>query len=483
MKAYIAAMAHETNTFSPIPTNIQSFRDSLYYDPETDADRIDITQMMGFQGFAAELEKRGYEAIVGPVAMAAPSGPLVRNDYETLRGHILDHLRKAGKVDIVFLFLHGAMLASGYDDCEGDLTRHVREIVGPKVPIGVLLDLHCDITEELIGAATVVAACKEYPHTDFDDRGREIVALLDRTRKVEIDPVMVRRFVPMISFFHTTNQPMRGLVDELFELEKDPILLISLTHGFPWSDSPYAGAHVLIVSDNVRQESEKVAEKLVEKWVPMRGGSSDKYVDLETALDRAVAAKKGPVVIADVADNPGGGAAADSTFILREVLDRKLDNVAMAIMWDPVAVDIARAAGEGAELDMRIGGKVSPQSGNPTDLHVTIGKISAEPHETLAGRDNVWIAVTSGGVDIVLTNVRTQVFTPDVFTQVGIDPAERDIVVVKSSQHFRAGFDPIAAETIYCDTPGTLNSDIASMPFKRVPRPIWPLDDIPENEF
>jgi microcystin degradation protein MlrC len=483
MKAYIASMSHETNTFSPIPTNIQSFRDALYYDPDTDADKIDIRQMMGFQGFAAQLDELGYESVIGPVAMAAPGGPLVRRDYEQMRDHILEHLKRSGKFDIVFLFLHGAMLAAGYDDCEGDLTRRVRAIVGPKVPIGVLLDLHCDITEELIGAATVVAACKEYPHTDLGERGTEIVVLLDRTRKGEITPVMVRRFVPMISFFHTTNQPMRGLVDQLFELEKDPILMISLAHGFPWSDSPYAGAHVLIVSDDADKESKKLAERLVKEWVPLRGGSADKYVDITTALDRATAATKGPVVIADVADNPGGGAAADSTFILREVLDRKLTNVAMAIMWDSVAVDIARAAGEGASLGMRIGGKVSPQSGSPVDLPVTIGKIVTEPHATLVGKENVWIALTSGDVEIVLTNVRTQVFTPDVFTEVGIDPTAKDIVVVKSSQHFRAGFDPIAAETIYCDTPGTLNSDLASMPFKRIPRPMWPMDDIPTDQF
>jgi microcystin degradation protein MlrC len=375
------------------------------------------------------------------------------------------------------------MLARGYDDCEGDLTRRVRAIVGPDVPIGVLLDLHCDITEELVDAATVVAACKEYPHTDFDDRGREIVALLDRTRKGVITPVMHRRYVPMISFFHTTNQPMRGLVDSLFELEKDPILLISLAHGFPWSDSPYAGAHVLIVSDNAIGQSKILAEELVKRWAPMRGSSSDKFVNVRTALDRAVAAKKGPVVIADVADNPGGGAASDSTFILREVIDRQLDDVAMAMFWDPVAVDIARAAGEGATLNIRLGGKISPQSGDPVDLRVTVGAIVVEPNATAPGKENVWIGLSTGRVDMVLANVRDQVFTPEAFTQVGIDPTTKKIVVVKSSQHFRAGFDPIAAETIYCDTPGTLNSDIASMPFKRVPRPIWPLDDIPEDKF
>jgi len=483
MKAYIASMAHETNTFPPIPTSIQSFREHVYYAPDTDAETTGIRQMMQWRKVATELDRLGYDAVLGPVAMASPSGPLVCRDYEELRNLILGHLARSGKMDMVLLLLHGAMLAAGYDDCESDLTCRVRQIVGPRVPIGVLLDLHCDITKELVEAATIVATYKEYPHTDLAERGAEMVALLDRTARGEIEPVMVSRFVPMISFFHTTDQPMRGLVDELFELEEDPILMISLAHGFPWSDSPHAGAHVLVVSDNAQRQSAELAEVLVEKWAPMRGSSLGKYVDVRTAFDRALAAPGGPVVIADVADNPGGGAAADSTFILREALDRKLSSVAMAIMWDPVAADVARAAGEGASLDKRIGGKISPQSGDPVDLPVTVGKIVVKPNATGLGRDNVSIALSSAGVDIELTNFRTDANTLSVFTDVGIDPAKHCIVVVKSSQHFRAGFDPIAAETIYCATPGTLRNDIASIPFERVPRPIWPLDDIPEDRF
>jgi microcystin degradation protein MlrC len=189
------------------------------------------------------------------------------------------------------------------------------------------------------------------------------------------------------------------------------------------------------------------------------------------------------VVVADVADNPGGGAAADSTFILREVLHRNLKNVALAAIWDPAAVDLARAAGEGASLDLRIGGKTSPYSGDPVDLRVTVGTIVVAPHPTSPGRDEVDVSVVADGVHIVLTNRREQVVSPDVFTRAGIDPEAMEIVVVKSSQHFRAGFEAIATEIIYCDTPGTLTSDLAQVPFTRIPRPMWPLDEIPENEF
>ncbi len=188
MRVFISQMSHETNTFSPIPTNLQSFRDVLYFNPETDVDKFDVTQIMGIAGFVEEFKRLDYEPVFGPLALAAPGGPLIRNDYEALRDDILDHLKKAGQVDVVALALHGAQLAEGYDDCEGDLVRRVRGIVGPDVPVGVLLDLHCDVTDELIQNATIVAACKEYPHTDFDDRGREIALLLVRTKRARSIP-------------------------------------------------------------------------------------------------------------------------------------------------------------------------------------------------------------------------------------------------------------------------------------------------------
>jgi len=482
-KAFVACMSHETNSFSPIPTTLESFKDTFYFEPAKEDDAAGVKKIMGVGRIISSFEKLGYSIALGPITFAGPGGPLNRKDYEQLRSEILSHLKRAGKVDTVGLFLHGAQIAEGYGDCEGDLVKHIRTIVGPRVPIGVLLDLHADVTQQLINDATIVIGCKEYPHTDFDNRAEELVALIDKTKKGEITPKMIRRHIPMISFFHTTTEPMLSLIKEVYELEQDDILSISLMHGFPWSDTHHAGAAVVIVSDNAVSKSKELAQKLARKWFDLKGTSKSKFLDVDTALDRAMAQKRGPVVIADVSDNPGGGAAADSTFILRGMLKRKIKNATIAALWDPIAADFARRVGKGVSLDLRIGGKVSPFSGQPIDLHVEVKAIFNHPSSPGQKKQYFDVWVESEGIHIILTNMRTQVVSPEAFSRLGIDPKKMKIVVVKSSQHFRAGFEPIAAEILYCDTPGSLNSDLKSVPFKKVPRPIWPLDDISPDQI
>lgn len=476
-RVYVACMNHETNSFSPIPTSLESFTSTFYYDPENKSGTEYIKDIVGIGAIISSFEKLGYDISMGPVAFAGPSGPLNQKDYEHLRGEFLSSLKKADGRDVVCLFLHGAQIAEGYEDCEGDLVMHIRQFVGPEIPIGVLLDLHSDLSQQLIDNASIIISCKEYPHTDFNDRAEELVALLDKTRKVEIKPVMVRKHVPMLSFFHTTSEPMRSFVDDLFVLENGDLLSISLLHGFPWGDTRHAGANVLIVSDDAAKKSEELARQLAHKWFAFRANSRSKYLDIDTALDRALKQNQGLVVIADVADNPGGGAASDSTFILRSLLQRKIRNSAIASLWDPVALDFARKAGKGASLDLRIGGKISPFSGQPVDLYVTVKEIYKYPNLTGSDPQYFDVLVEAEGIHIVLSNLRSQVLSPDVFSRLGIDLKKMRILVVKSSQHFRAGFDPIASQVLYCDTPGSLNSDIKKLPYKNVPRPIWPLDD------
>ena len=481
-KAYVACMSHETNSFSPMPTSIQTFRDDFYYDPADRKGIEMIRKMMGTKGFIEQFAQLSYDVQIGPIAFAAPGGPCSTEDYEQIRDHILSDLAAAGPVDVVGLFLHGAQSATGYPDCESDLVARVRKIVGPKVPIGVLLDLHCDCNETLLREAIVVC-CREYPHTDFDPRAAELAVLLDRARSDEISPVTVKRHIPMIDFFHTTTEPMRSLVADFPGMIAGDILSVSLMHGFPWSDQPTAGAYVVVVTDNAPETGRQLAEQIAQRWIPMRGSSRSRWIGLNDALDKAEAANEGPVVIADVADNPGGGAAGDSTFILAELLRRDMRNLALATIWDPSAVETAKAAGQGARLRLRIGGKVSTFSGDPIDLDVTIGQIFEQQSQSDACRTDTDVALNADGLRIVISNRRSQVFSPEVFARVGIEPESQDILVVKSSQHFRARFEPIATEIIYCDTPGTLTSDLAAVPFKNIPRPMWPLDDLKDHEM
>jgi microcystin degradation protein MlrC len=481
--AFVACMSHETNSFSPIPTTLESFKDTFYFEPGKESDTGFLKKIMGVGRIISSFENLGYNVALGPITFAGPGGPLSRKDYEQLRSEILSHLKRAGKVDAVGLFLHGAQIAVGYEDCEGDLVKHIRQIVGQHVPIGLLLDLHADVTQQLIKDATIVIGCKEYPHTDFDDRAEELVALIHKTKRGEINPAMVRRHVPMISFFHTTTEPMLSLLKEVYELEKGDILSISLMHGFPWGDTSHAGATVVVVSDNAMKKSKELAKKLAHKWFDLRGTSESKFLDVDTALDRAQGQNQGPVVIADVSDNPGGGAAGDSTFILREMLKRKINNAAIATLWDPITADFARKVGVGASLNLRVGGKVSPFSGQPVDLYGEVKAIFNHPTSPGQKKNYFDVQVDAEGLQIVLSNMRTQVVSPEVFIRMGIDPKRMKMLVVKSSQHFRAEFEPIASEIIYCDTPGSLNSDLKSIPYKKVPRPIWPLDDISPDQI
>ena len=480
MKIYVAALAHETNTFSPIPTRLSSFEAGVLYRPKPGEDPPDV--LVGYDDMIRIARERGHEVVVGPAAWAQPSGLLARRDYETLRDGILAGLGQAMPVEAVLLMLHGAQMAIGYDDCEGDLLARVRRLVGHDVPIGVELDLHCNITEQMVDTATAIIACKEYPHTDFPDRARELVDIIDRTAKGEIRPVMERFRVPMLSKFHTTYEPMRSFVDKTAALEgRDGVLSVTLAHGFPWGDMPDVGSSVVVVgTDRVRAKA--LAEEIGREFFALRTDVPGRLRSIDEVLDRA-AAHDGLTVIADVADNAGGGAASDSTFLLRAMIGRGMTRAALGMIWDPVAVEIAADAGTGARIPMRIGGKMGPASGTPVDVMATVIAVADDPGQlSLDGRtiDRLGrsAAIDVGGIQVVLNSRRQQVFIPDCFRELGIDVAGLKTVVVKSSQHFHAQFSPFATQILYCDTPGTLNNDFGSLPYRKIRRPIWPIDPV-----
>jgi microcystin degradation protein MlrC len=488
MHIFLAAIAHETNSFSPIPTTLRSFQEGILYRPgENEERRADA---IGFPGYGFLLDVaagHGDRVTPGLCAWAQPGGPVARQVYESLRDELLAQLASAGPVDAVFLVLHGAMIAHGYHDCEGDLLARVRAQVGPDTPVGALLDLHATLTPRMLDSGAVLVACKEYPHTDYLDRTRELHAILRRMAGGGSRPQALMRKVPMLGMFGTGEGPMRALVDHAMRLEAEPgILSISLIHGFPWSDTPDTGAAVLVLAEAGEQTvalAESIVASLAHTFFGLRASGAHPMLGVGAAVDAALAARdKGLVVIADSSDNPGGGAACDSTFILRELIERGVQGAAVGMIWDPLAVQLASDAGVHAKVALRIGGKVGPGSGQPVDVLATVTAVrddarqhglSGELTETLGHA----VAVHAKGIDIVLNTTRQQVFSPECFTQLGIDLHARRLVVVKSSRHFRARFDVIAAETIICDAPGALNSDLALLPYRHVARPIWPLDE------
>lgn len=485
MRIFVAAVGTETDSFSPIPTGIDSFREYLWFEPGTHPEEARF-----FTGPLVAARERaraqGHELVEGLQAFAAPAGLTTAAAWQQLRGRVLAELEAALPVDIVLLSLHGAMIAQGCEDCEGDLLQAVRGRVGRAAVIGAELDPHCHLTDRMLEAADLLVLYKEYPHTDTLERARELVDLALRAARGEVRPVMAVADCRMIALFHTPREPVRGFVARMRALEgRDGILSVSLAHGFPWGDVPELGAKVLVVADGERTRAQALADRLAREVRAMRGDTTEPVLSLEEGLERALAAPRGPVVLADTADNAGGGAPSDSTFVLARLLERRVERACLGPLWDPVAVRFCHLAGPGARLSLRLGGKVGPISGPPLDVEAEIVAVAEGARQRFGPG---WTqlgdvaAIRVGGIEVLLNATRTQAFDPALFTDHGIGLADKKLVVVKSMQHFFAGFAPIAAEVLWVNGPGALSQDFVSLPYHRVSRPIWPLDP-PELAF
>jgi microcystin degradation protein MlrC len=481
MKLFCAALGTESNTFSPIPTSLQDFENFCAYRP---GEIPDHPVEIGAPLFAARerIASHGWTVVEGSLFDAPPSGRTVRAAYERMRDEILDQLQAALPVDAVALEMHGAMAADGYDDCEGDLVRAVRRIVGPAVPVGLELDPHCHLTHAMVEACDVIILFKEYPHTDQHERAEELLDLLAAAAKGEVRPVSSLYDCRMISIYHTSREPMAGFVRRMKQVEQiEGVLSVSLAHGFPWGDVPEMGSRVLVITDNRQDLGNQLARELGEELFALRGTTWNEPVPLREGIRRA-AAGEGVWVLSDTADNPGGGAPGDSTFVLAELLEQGVQNAALGPLWDPVAVQVAMAAGVGATLPLRIGGKLGPASGHPLDVTATVTGICRNAHQDFAGSSIAMgdcVAIRCQGIDIVLSSKRSQAFGLEVFTNVGIDPRQRHIVVVKSSHHFHAAYAPIATEVLYLETPGALQTDFRNIPYHHVVGARWPVVDDP----
>jgi len=483
MRIFMATLATETNTFSPIPSGLEAFTGLEFFrgDGSRMPPRFGNIPLIEWRGMA---EHDGHEAVESLCAFAMPAGATQRLAYEAMRGMILDDLRAAGSVDLVLLFLHGAMVADGYDDCEGDIITHVRAVVGPGVPIAVEIDLHCHLTEEMQAGADVIVIFKEYPHTDIAARAKEVYNLGVATAAGRIKPAMAAYDCRMISLWRTTAEPMRSFVRRMEALEgRDGILSVSFGHGFPWADVADVGAKVLVVADGDMSKAEALARLLGQELWDMRNQTLDRYDSIDAVIDGLAGQRDAPVVLADVADNAGAGAPSDSTSVLRRLVERGVTGVATGCYWDPVAVQFCREAGVGATFDLRIGGKSGRSSDDPVNLRVTVRAVSdSHSQGSLSGGradfgPSAW--VSAGGIEIILVSQRQQTHNPDAFTGLGCSLADKRMVVVKSMQHFHAGFAPIASAVRYVSAPGAVPPEFDRIPYTKRTLPFWPKVDDP----
>lgn len=486
MKIFAATFATETNTFAVGLTGRVDFEVYGVYRGDGS-----IRNAKGIGIYHAELQRLaatdGHQIVESIAAFAQPSGPTLRPVYEEFRQWILDDLKAAMPVDAVLLVLHGAMVAQGYDDCEGDIVQHVREIVGPHVPIGVELDLHCHYTENMRGSADIIIAYKEYPHTDGIERLRELYALTIQQAEGKIRPVTAVHDCHMVGTWHTTKEPMISFVRRMQSFEgKDGVLSVSLGHGFPWGDVAENGAKLWVITDNNMAQAKAVAAQLGREFWDLRTQTYDPPMTIAAGLTEANSAKVGPIVLADTGDNAGGGAMSDSTFVLRQMIDMNISNAVIGSFWDLGAVAICKSAGVGAEIVLRLGGKCGPQSGDPIDLHVTVRAIVENHSQPALGTyypmgTGVWIR-TQSGIDIALNTMRSQVMSRECFEGLGITLSDKKMIVVKSSQHFHAEFAPIAKKVLYIGTPGSTSQAFSDIPFVKRSLNYWPKVENPTED-
>ncbi len=481
-RIFTAALATEINTFSPLPVDFQSFKDQMLFRPGEHPDRP--TTVTGPLFVLREVAKDNNWAIVeGTCASAPPGGTVNRQTYEMLRDEILGQLEAALPLDAVVLGLHGAMVAHGYDDCEGDLLERVRKIVGPDVLIASEFDPHCHWTRAMTDALDIAVLYKEFPHVDSLERAREMIALAERALNGAIKPELAVYDCRMIDVLPTSQEPMKSFLAKMFEIERSDakILNVSVAHGFRAADVPDMGTKVVITVDGDHAHGHRLAKDLAKELFDNHGKSMPPLLTAEDAIAQALASPHRPVVLVDTWGNPGGGVPGDNTFLLKAMLEAKVSDAAFATIWDPMAVRVCHAAGEGAVLPLRFGGKSCAGIGDPIDAEVTVIKIADN-----ATQNFVDAIVSLGpaaviqvdGIEVILNTHRTQTFEPNIYTNLGIPPKDRKILALKSTNHFYKGFAAISDEIIYVECDGVYPSDYLTAGYTKIRRPLYPIDPI-----
>ena len=483
-RVFLGSIATETNTFSPLRTDFQDFLDSFHAPPGEHPETPTLCSAI-YPVARGRADSLGWQLVEGTATWAEPGGIVSEQTWVRLRDNLLAELKAAMPVDIVLLGLHGAMVAQNCLDCEGELLEEVRNLVGGDTIVGATFDPHSHLSARRVENADLIVAFKEFPHTDFVETAENLVDLAYRASRGEIKPVLSSFDCRMIEIFPTSREPMRSFVDRIKALEgTDGILSISVIHGFMAGDVPDLGTRVIVIKDNDPVGGGILAEKLGIELFSYRGTTRPEFLRPEVALDRAEHESRKPVVIADVWDNPGGGVPGDSTIILRELLDRNARNAALATIWDPIAVRTCMSAGEGARLRLRFGAKMSATGGDPIDADVKVrksvpGAVQSFGASVVPLGDSVAIDVE--GVEVILNTVRSQAFSPDIFSNIGIDPTGKDLLVVKSTNHFYDAFSRISDSILYAAVVGPYPSDPATNEYNQLARDIWPRVESPHD--
>jgi microcystin degradation protein MlrC len=480
MKVVIGAIGHESNTFTPFLTSREDF--DIHYGPAI-LDRL--WPHSSLAGIITTLHAKDVEFVPTVAASAMPGGVVERSAYEEFKQAVLD---EAENVDGVCLFLHGAMRAEGLDYCENDLLRDLRTKLGAEVPISIALDMHANIVAEMVRNVDAMVAYHTAPHTDAFETGVRAAEMLLEILKEGVQTEMGFAKIPFLlpgEMAQTALDPMASMMQLVAQIETHPdVLSASLANGHCWADVPDIGVAAVVVTKGDVRHAQAEANRLASTFWERRtefAVSAEAY-PVEEAVDRALAAQEPTVFLSDSGDNPGAGGTTDVPLLLETLLAKGATNVVIAGIWDIEAVRTCAAAGVGHQVTLSIGGKLDKRHGTPlqvtgcvrllTDGHFYQGGIQRPPMRAKHGP----IAVLNiNGVDVILSSTRLSFVDPTQLRNLGLEPLDYRIVVLKRG-YLTAPFQAISERSVLAFSPGATNCDVTQMEFRRVNRPMYPLD-------
>ena len=484
MRIAVGGIEHESSSFIPQPTPLQAF-DNFSRNSDDLRNLGEANDMIN--GLVHGTLKSGMELVPLHWAYANSGGLCTRETYEVLKERLLKPLRDALPVDGVLLTLHGAFSAQDVDDADGDILLAVRELVGPSCPIIAVHDLHSNISNATVRAANALIVERTYPHIDMAERAEEAVQLMARVLRGEVRPTMA--FCPLPLFWAaphmiTAEPPMKEAIDELKQILARPrVLSASISVGYQWADSPVVGASTLVVTDDDALGAQDLADRFA-RWIWNRRADWQREpLTPSRALDQGEEQGRYPIILADQADNTGGGAPGDSTEILRLFIERDLQDAAVLYVVDPESVAVAKQAGVGKTVRLQAGGKSHSLLGPPVPMTAEVLALSdgyfVYDGPMWAGRDEYLgesALVRQGGVSVIFTSKTRQPIDLAFPRSMGLSCQRLRYIAVKSTGHFRSGFGPIAGSIYNVDAQGLLTQHFAKLPFKRLGRKIYPID-------
>lgn len=484
MRVGIAAITLESNTFGAAPVATDDFRANALLFGEAVRSLRDAHHEVG--GFLCGLEDERIEAVPLIAAFAEPGGVLTASAYDEVIGLLERELDQAGPLDGLLLAPHGAMVAEGIPDADGDWMSRVRVRVGPGVPVVATCDPHANVSGRMIEATDALIAYRTNPHLDQRDRGREAARLIARTLRGEVRPVQAACFPPMaigIERQRTDEPPCAELCELVGRLRERPgMLSVSLVLGFPYGDVPEMGSAAIAVADGDRRLAVGVAEELGRRMWDLRGGLVGQLISPAEAAEEA-SRSLGTVCLLDMGDNVGGGAPGDGTVLLHE-LRRKGAVPALAVLYDPISAAASRSAGIGGRVRLSTGGRKDDRLGPPLtgDFVVTAltdGRFEeSEPRH--GGRmtydQGPTAVVEGGGLTLMLTSRRCSPFSLRQLSHAGLDPRAFRAVVAKGVHAPVAAYAPVCDRLIRVDTPGPTAADMTRFPFRNRRRPMFPFE-------